>query len=119
MEQERNEPRPCAPENRKLIVFDLDGTVLNEYGVMSNQDMRAMQQAKQRGHCLVVATGRPLSSIPSVVKQLDCRLYRWRFTPTYCIRAKKLMLSFLARLGVFSHGWGRPIQVLGYTTLTM
>ncbi len=43
----------------RLLAFDLDGTVLSEQFVISPRVMAAIQEAKARGVCVTIATGRP------------------------------------------------------------
>lgn len=48
-----------------LIVIDLDGTALNEWGQLTDRTKRALARARQAGYEVLIATGRPpRSSLP-------------------------------------------------------
>ncbi|WP_461213780.1 Cof-type HAD-IIB family hydrolase [Lacticaseibacillus sp. GG6-2] len=44
---------------RKLIALDLDGTTLNQAGLLSAKTVATLQKASAAGHLVVIATGRP------------------------------------------------------------
>lgn len=46
-------------ENKKLIVTDLDGTALENWETLNPQTKEALIAAKEAGHIVVIATGRP------------------------------------------------------------
>ncbi len=48
--------------DRKLLFLDLDGTLLNDEGIITEGNRVALEAALARGHGVVIATGRPLSS---------------------------------------------------------
>lgn len=48
--------------DRKLLFLDLDGTLLNDEGIITEGNRKALEAALNRGHGVVIATGRPLSS---------------------------------------------------------
>ncbi len=52
----------------KLIAMDLDGTLLNRQKMISPDNQKALEAAKDQGICLVVATGRALETIPACVR---------------------------------------------------
>ena len=47
---------------KKLIALDLDGTLLNSDGIVSNATKTHLQKLKEQGHIVTVATGRILNS---------------------------------------------------------
>lgn len=49
----------------KLIAIDLDGTLLNSYGEVSEKNKKAIKKAMQNGKEIVIASGRPLQSAKS------------------------------------------------------
>ncbi|WP_339226327.1 Cof-type HAD-IIB family hydrolase [Oceanobacillus sp. FSL K6-2867] len=53
----------------KLIASDLDGTLLNEEGVVSEENMAAVQKAIDHGIRFVVATGRSYDAANTPLKQ--------------------------------------------------
>lgn len=44
--------------NRKFFAFDLDGTLLNSDQQLSKDNIKALEAAREKGHVLVMATGR-------------------------------------------------------------
>ena len=55
---------------KKLLFFDIDGTIYREgYGVYEST-AQALQQCAANGHTLMICTGRGASSIPDAVNQL-------------------------------------------------
>jgi Cof subfamily protein (haloacid dehalogenase superfamily) len=60
----------------KLIVSDLDGTLLNQEGKVSEENKRALHLAQQQGVQVMIATGRPYRSAMEVVEEagLQCPL---------------------------------------------
>lgn len=55
--------------NRKLLFFDIDGTLLSENGIPEST-RKALAEARKRGCMLFVNTGRTKVSIPLQVKKL-------------------------------------------------
>lgn len=72
--QSQDEPiRPGelgTPAGRHLVALDLDGTVLHHDGHLSDAVARAIRRASGRGHDIVVATGRALTSALPVIRDL-------------------------------------------------
>jgi Cof subfamily protein (haloacid dehalogenase superfamily) len=63
-----------------LVALDIDGTLLNEDGTMSDAVIDAAQAASARGHHLMLATGRSWETTHHVLEQLD-------ITPEYVVCA--------------------------------
>lgn len=59
----------------KLIVFDLDGTLLNSSKRIPESTIKALQHLRNKGIKITVATGRPLYSTLCFVKQLELDTY--------------------------------------------
>ncbi len=59
----------------KLIAIDLDGTLLNSYGEVSEATRKALIEAKNRGTEIVLASGRPISSTESIAIELGTDNY--------------------------------------------
>lgn len=55
---------------RHLIVLDLDGTLLTDEKVISEKTKNTLLQAKNAGHEIMIATGRPYRSSEMYYKQL-------------------------------------------------
>lgn len=54
-----------------LIALDLDGTLLRDDKTISPQSKHMIQQAKQAGHVVVIATGRPYRSSALYYQELE------------------------------------------------
>lgn len=59
----------------KLMAIDLDGTLLNSYGEVSNETREALLKAKEQGTEVVLASGRPISSTESLAIELGVDNY--------------------------------------------
>ncbi|MDO4745505.1 MAG: HAD family hydrolase [Bacillota bacterium] len=59
----------------KLIALDLDGTTINNDGVISEGNRRALQKAADKGVNIVIATGRPFCALPRDVFEIDAIRY--------------------------------------------
>ena len=59
----------------KLVAIDLDGTMLNEYGVVTQETKEAIEKAKERGIEVIIASGRPLDSIKTIAKEIKSEKY--------------------------------------------
>lgn len=51
-----------------MFVFDLDGTLLNSKSEISEENLKALEKAKEKGHKLIIATGRNYIYTQLVVK---------------------------------------------------
>lgn len=56
---------------KKIIFFDIDGTLVNHDGVIPDSTKEALTQLKEKGHLRFVCTGRTKSMLPSCVTDLD------------------------------------------------
>lgn len=56
--------------NIKVIVTDLDGTLLNDDKEISQENIDALIQAQQQGYTVVIATGRGFTMIQQYAKQI-------------------------------------------------
>ncbi len=54
----------------KLIAIDLDGTLLNSYGVVSEKNKLALTKAKENGAEIVIASGRSTNSVKNIANDL-------------------------------------------------
>jgi Cof subfamily protein (haloacid dehalogenase superfamily) len=55
----------------KLLVLDMDGTLLNENQKISKQNILAIQKAKQLGVKIVIASGRTIQGIENYLEELN------------------------------------------------
>ena len=54
----------------KLVAIDLDGTLLNSYGMVSEKNKQALIEANKKGAEIVIASGRPIDSIKTIAKEI-------------------------------------------------
>ena len=59
----------------KLVVIDLDGTMLNSYGVVTNETKIAIKKIEEHGIEVVIASGRPIDSIKEIAKEIESQNY--------------------------------------------
>lgn len=59
----------------KLIVIDLDGTLLNSYGQISEKNKLALNNAKEKGIQIVLASGRTTDSVKSIANEIGVQNY--------------------------------------------
>lgn len=59
----------------KLLVLDVDGTLLNSEGVLSKRTIMTLRKVQQTGIHIVLASGRPTYGILSIARQLDFATY--------------------------------------------
>src|SRR5690554_3176308 len=55
----------------KLLALDIDGTIVDENGVLSTRTSESIIQAQQRGIVVVLATGRRLTSTLPIAHELQ------------------------------------------------
>lgn len=56
--------------NRKLIISDLDGTLLNNESQLSQFTIETIKKVQEEGHIFCIATGRPIRSSIEIYNQL-------------------------------------------------
>ena len=59
----------------KLVAIDLDGTLLNSYGEVSEENKKAIKVASQKNVKLVLASGRPIMSVKNLSNELGTSNY--------------------------------------------
>ena len=59
----------------KLVVIDLDGTMLNSYGVVTNETKEVIKKVEKQGVEVVIASGRPIDSIKEIAKEIESKNY--------------------------------------------
>lgn len=55
----------------KLVAIDIDGTLLTDDRRVTNDVFDAIQEAKAQGVHIVIATGRPIAGVISLLEQLQ------------------------------------------------
>ena len=59
----------------KLVAIDLDGTMLNQYGVITQKTKETIQKVQEKGIEVVIASGRPIDSIKTIAKETNIKNY--------------------------------------------
>ena len=59
----------------KLVAIDLDGTMLNQYGVVTQKTKDAIRNVQERGIEVIIASGRPIDSIKTIAKDIKSEKY--------------------------------------------
>lgn len=59
----------------KLVAIDLDGTMLNQYGVVTQNTKEAIQKVQEAGIEVIIASGRPIDSIKTIAKEIKSEKY--------------------------------------------
>ena len=59
----------------KIAVIDLDGTMLNQYGIVTQNTKDAIKETQDKGIEIIIASGRPIDSIKSIAKQIESKKY--------------------------------------------
>ena len=56
--------------DKKILFFDIDGTLIGRSTELRSSTLRALQSAKEKGYILFISTGRALASIYPSIKEL-------------------------------------------------
>lgn len=77
----------------KLMAIDLDGTLLNSFGEVSENTRKALLSAKAKGTEVVLSSGRPISSTESLAVELgvDNYLISGNGAAVYDIKEQKIL----------------------------
>lgn len=59
----------------KLVAIDLDGTMLNSYGIVTENTKKAIQEVIKQGNEVIIASGRPIDSIKAIAKEIGSNHY--------------------------------------------
>ena len=59
----------------KLIAVDLDGTLLNNYGVIPEDTKFTIKKVIEQGTDVIIASGRPIDSIKTIAKEIGSENY--------------------------------------------
>ena len=59
----------------KLVAVDLDGTLLNSYGEVTEYTKEVIKKVQQKGLKFIIASGRPMDSIKSISKDIGADKY--------------------------------------------
>ncbi len=59
----------------KLATIDLDGTMLNQYGLITQRTKDAIERVQANGLEVVIASGRPTDSVKIIAKEINSKKY--------------------------------------------
>ena len=59
----------------KLVAVDLDGTMLNSYGYITENTKNTIKKIIESGVEIIIASGRPLDSIKNIAKEIGSESY--------------------------------------------
>ena len=59
----------------KLVAVDLDGTMLNRYGIVTDDTKQAIKNTIEKGTDVIIASGRPIDSIKTIAKEIGSENY--------------------------------------------
>ncbi len=59
----------------KLVAIDLDGTMLNQYGIVTEETKKAIKKMQENGIEVMIASGRPTDSVKTIAKNIESKKY--------------------------------------------
>lgn len=59
----------------KLVAIDLDGTMLDSYGMVTEKTKKTIKKVEEQGVNVIIASGRPIDSIKSIANEIDSKKY--------------------------------------------
>lgn len=59
----------------KLITVDLDGTMLNKYGIVTENTKKIIKDTINKGIDVIIASGRPIDSIKTIAEEIGSQNY--------------------------------------------
>lgn len=59
----------------KLVAIDLDGTMLNSYGIVTENTKKIIKETIKKGTDVIIASGRPIDSIQTIAKEIGSKNY--------------------------------------------
>ena len=59
----------------KLVAIDLDGTMLNSYGIVTEYTKKVIKETIEKGTDVIIASGRPIDSIQTIAKEIGSNKY--------------------------------------------
>lgn len=59
----------------KLVTVDLDGTLLNSYGEVTENTKEKIKKIQEKGVEMMIASGRPIDSIKTIAEEINSKKY--------------------------------------------
>ncbi|MEE8413755.1 MAG: Cof-type HAD-IIB family hydrolase [Dehalococcoidales bacterium] len=108
-----------AEKSYKLLVADIDGTLLNKHGVISDEDTRALARVGELGIPVSLSTGRVVQSSLRLLDSLSLDGYHIFFDGALVynpktkqeIYASQIKKELLGQIVDFTHGLGLDIDL--------
>lgn len=70
-------------KNKFLIISDLDGTLLNSKGKLSNNTIKGIKKIVNEGHIFCISTGRPIRGALDIYNQLNLNTLMLNYNGSY------------------------------------
>ena len=55
----------------KLVAIDLDGTMLNQYGIITEETKDVIKKVQEKGTEVMIASGRAITSVKRCSKEIN------------------------------------------------
>jgi Cof subfamily protein (haloacid dehalogenase superfamily) len=103
----------------KLLVIDIDGTLINRYGDISPANREALTLARDSGMQVAISTGRSLNSSREIIKQLSLESYHIFFDgalvsrpdPAEEIYAQPISPAVVRQMVAFAHAHNIDLEL--------
>ena len=59
----------------KIVAIDLDGTLLNSYGEVTENTKEKIKKTQEKGVEIMIASGRPIDSIKTIAEEINSKKY--------------------------------------------
>lgn len=59
----------------KIVAVDLDGTLLNSYGIVTENTKNKIKEVMDKGTEVIIASGRPIDSIKTIANEIGSKKY--------------------------------------------
>ena len=81
------EKNPLTTNNYRLLVIDIDGTLISKDATVSHENKEALGLARERGIAIALSTGRTVTSCQRIIDQLALEGYHIFLTVHWCVIA--------------------------------
>ena len=75
----------------KLVAIDLDGTMLNQYGIITEKTKKAIKKVQDKGVEVMIASGRAITSVKRFSKEINIKKYFISGNGAYDIENNKIL----------------------------
>jgi len=99
----------------KLIAADIDGTLLNDMGQLTEGNIEAVRKAVDKGVIFTIATGRPIQGVVHLVEALNLDIPLITYNGAMVIKGKSREILYERKLSEEDArtiiGWGREKDI--------